>query len=85
MDLIGKSLYEISKNNGSTLRMFELLMNYEFQLSKTSETILRANSLTTKTIDALMKDLTPEYLGKMLKKQVQKAVGKDLVIEVDRK
>lgn len=65
--------------------MFENLLDYEFQLAKTSETILRANSLTTKTIDALMKDLTPEYTGKLLKKLIQKSVSKDLVMEVDIK
>jgi hypothetical protein len=65
--------------------MFEKLMQYEFQLSKTAETILRANSLGTKTTDLIIKDLTPEWIAKVLKSLIQKTVSAKLDLEVDKK
>ena len=85
LDLIAKSLYEIAKINGATLRMFEKLMESEFQLSKTAETILRANSLGTKTTDFVIKDLTPKFIEKVLADLLKKALDPELDLEVDKK
>jgi hypothetical protein len=46
---------------------------------------LRANSLGTKTTDLIIKDLTPEWIAKVLKSLIQKTVSAKLDLEVDKK
>lgn len=85
LDLISKSLYEITKVNGASMRMFQKLIEYEFQLSKTPDTIMRANSLGTKSTDHIIKDLTPQFIAKVLGDLVKRAVDPEFDLEVDKK
>jgi hypothetical protein len=85
LDVFAKSLYHISKVLGTLPRYFDIILEFEFTGSKTSETILRANSLTTKSIDALIKDLTPAFIEKHLKDCILKTIDPDTNLEVDPK
>ena len=85
LDVLARSLYHIAKVLGTLPKYFDIILDFEFTGNKNSETILRANSLTTKSIDALIKDLTPNYIEKHLKDCILKTIDPDNNLEVDPK
>eukprot|EP01080_Neovahlkampfia_damariscottae_P008417 gene8417-242_t len=84
MDLISRSLYNISKELGNTDKLIEIVVEFEFQDKNSSkQTALRTNSLPTKILDNLMKETASKYTANILQDPIMNVLKEKNNLEID--